>query len=113
MSPSPVVEYAVHGVWSHRLGVDVVAGLRARFADAPAAVIIDLHGMTDDDAASLPLWLAARRAAAAIRPTVPLALCMPATTVLETRLRRIGAERLPIFTTMPEARAAMAARIPA
>jgi hypothetical protein len=101
-----VAEIAVHGSWSHRLGLDVTAALRDCFADRPRIIIIDLHGMEDDDAASLPLWLAARRAANVLRPPVRLALCLPATTVLQVRLRRIGADHLPLYATMAEARAA-------
>ncbi|GAA4964229.1 hypothetical protein GCM10025331_65150 [Actinoplanes utahensis] len=104
-----VAEIAVHGSWSHRLGLDVTAALRDCFADRPSSIIIiDLHGMEDDDAASLPLWLAARRAANALRPPVRLALCLPTATILQIRLRRIGAHRLPLYTTMTEARAAAA-----
>ncbi|WP_433831118.1 hypothetical protein ACQP2E_12660 [Actinoplanes sp. CA-015351] len=60
-----------------------------------------------DDAASLPLLLAARRAASVLRPPVRLVLCQPAGTVLRTRLQRIGAGRLPLYATMDEARAAV------
>jgi hypothetical protein len=105
-SATAAAEIAVHGSWSHRLGLDVTAALRDCFADRPGDVIIDLHDMQDDDAASLPLWLAARRAASVHRPSVRLALCLPVATVLEIRLRRIGAQRLPLYATMIEARAA-------
>ena len=103
-----VAELAVHGSWPHRLGLDVTAALRGCFADRPSSIIIDLHGMEDDDAASLPLWLAARRAANVLRPPVQLALCLPAATILHIRLRRIGAHRLPLYATMIDARAAAA-----
>jgi hypothetical protein len=103
-----VAEIAVHGSWSHRLGLNVTAALRDCFADRPSIIIIDLHGMEDGDAASLPLWLAARRAANVIRPPVQLALCLPTATILQIRLRRIGADRLPLYATMIEARAAAA-----
>jgi hypothetical protein len=104
---SAVVEIAVRGLWSDTVGVDVSAALRSCLVDRPGGVIIDLHGMSDDRAASLPLWLAARRAAAGTRPPVPLALCLPATAVLRDRLRRIGARRLPMYATMMEARSAL------
>ncbi|MEV4280064.1 hypothetical protein [Actinoplanes xinjiangensis] len=103
-----MAEIAVHGSWSHQLGLDVTAALRDCFADRPGSLIIDLHGMEDDDAASLPLWLAARRAANVLRPPVQLALCLPAATNLQIRLRRIGAQRLPLYGNMIEARAAAA-----
>ncbi|MEU8655377.1 hypothetical protein [Actinoplanes philippinensis] len=86
----------------------MTAALRTCFADRPDIIVVDLHGLEDGDAASLPLWLAARRAAGVLRPPVQLALCLPAATVLQIRLRRIGAHRLPLYATMAEARAAAA-----
>ena len=106
-----MVEISVHDMWSRRLGLNVSARLGTRLANRPGAVIIDLLDLVDEDAASLPLWLAARRAAAVIRPPVPLALCLPATAVLEQRLRRICARRLPVFATRSEARTAMTNRL--
>ncbi|MFI5933786.1 hypothetical protein [Actinoplanes sp. NPDC051494] len=106
----PVAEVAVHGRWSRRLGLDVSAMVRDRLSRRPAAVIIDLYGLIDEDAASLPLWLAVRRAAAAVRPPIHVALCLPTTAALDRRLRRIGARRLPMFATMAQARAAMTDR---
>jgi hypothetical protein len=100
-------EIGVHGRWSYRLGADVSAGIRRRLRDRPTALIIDLGDLIDPDGASLPLWLATRRACAVVRPPIGLALCLPNTTTLDRRLRRIGAQRLPRFTTMPEARTAM------
>lgn len=107
------VEISVRGVWSRRLGVDIAAGLRERFAGRPGAVIVDLSALVDDDAASLPLWLAARRVAAVIRPPVLLALCLPDGAVLAQRLWRIGAHRLPVFATKSEARATVTNLLPA
>ncbi len=100
-------EIEVHGRWSYRLGAEVTDGIRDRLREHPAALIIDLGDLVDPDGASLPLWLATRRACAVVRPPVGLALCLPNTTMLDRRLRRIGAQRLPRFTTMPEARTAM------
>ena len=102
-----LVEIAVHGSWSHTLGLDVSAALRDAFAGRPGAIIVDLHGLSDDEAVSLPLWLAARRAAAVIRPPVRLMLCLPTATVLQQRLQYIGAQRLPMYATMSEARTAV------
>jgi hypothetical protein len=48
--------------------MDVTAALRDGFADRPRIVIIDLHGMEDDDVASLPLWLAPRRERSSASP---------------------------------------------
>jgi hypothetical protein len=56
--------------------MDMTAALRDGFADRHRVVIIDLHGMEDDDAASLPLWLAPRRAANVLRYHLPLCVTM-------------------------------------
>jgi hypothetical protein len=105
--PAPVtaaIEIAVHGRWSRHLGDEVTAEIRRCFAERPPAVIIDLAGLIDPDGASVPLWLAARRASTVVRPPVRLALCLPPGTVLDRRLHRIDAHRLPRFATVAEAR---------
>jgi hypothetical protein len=102
-----LTEIGVHGRWSYHLGAEVSADIRRRLLERPAAMIIDLCDLSDPDGASLALWLATRRACTVVRPSVGLALCLPNTTRLDRRLRRIDANRLPRFTTMPEARAAM------
>jgi anti-sigma regulatory factor (Ser/Thr protein kinase) len=108
-----VVELAVHGRWSQRLGVDVSAGVRKCLAEHPVAVIADLHDMGDPKAASVAIWLAARRAGTALQPPVPLVLSLSPGTVLADRLERLGVRRyLPMFATMPEARASVADRRP-
>jgi anti-sigma regulatory factor (Ser/Thr protein kinase) len=108
-----VVEMAVHGRWSQRLGMDVSTGIRKCLAEHPAAVIADLRDMSDPDGASMPMWLATRRAGIVMQPPVPLALCLPTATMLDRRLRRLGAQHPPpVFTTMPEARAAVISRLP-
>jgi hypothetical protein len=104
--PFRPIEMEVHGRWSHRLGVEVSADIRRRLRQRPTQLIIDLRGLIDPDGASLALWLATRRVCSAMRPQVALALCLPATTTLDRRLRRIDATRLARFTTMPGARAA-------
>jgi histidine kinase-like protein len=107
-----VVEMAVHGRWSQRLGMDVSTGIRKCLAEQPAAIIADLRDMGDPDGASMALWLAARRAAVVMQPPVRLVLCLPTATMLDRRLRRLGSpQRLPVFVTMPEARAAVISRL--
>ncbi|WP_203843366.1 hypothetical protein [Winogradskya humida] len=105
-----LIEIGVHGRWSYELGADVSAGIRQQLAERPSAMIIDLCELLDADGTSLALWLATRRACTAIRPPIALALCLPGKTMLERRLRRIDTNRLPRFTTMCEARAAMIKR---
>lgn len=106
-----VAEIEVHGAWSRSLGTEITRRLREHLAARPAALIVDLHHLLDPDAASVPLWLAARRTTSVLRPPVQLALCLPATTPLEQRLHRLSPHRLPIFTTMPQARTAIADRL--
>ncbi|MEV6600094.1 hypothetical protein AB0M36_25055 [Actinoplanes sp. NPDC051346] len=80
---------------------------------APSGVIADLYDLGDPDGASMPLWLATRRAAIVLQPPEQLALCLPTTSGLDRPLRRADAQRqLPLFATTPETRAAVAARPP-
>ncbi|WP_212994830.1 ATP-binding protein [Actinoplanes auranticolor] len=106
-----VVEMAVHGRWSQRLGMDVSTAIRKCLAEHPAAVIADLRDTDDPDGASMPMWLAAGRAGIVMQPPVPLALCLPTATMLDRRLRRLGAQHPSVFTTMPEARTAVISRL--
>ncbi|WP_157411495.1 hypothetical protein [Actinoplanes rectilineatus] len=106
-----VAELEVHGPWSRRLGTEITQRLREHLATRPAALIVDLHHLVDPDAASLPLWLAARRTTSVLRPPIQLALCLPVTALLEQRLQRLSPRRLPIFATMPEARTALVDRM--
>jgi anti-sigma regulatory factor (Ser/Thr protein kinase) len=108
-----VVEMAVHGRWSQRLGMDVSSGVRKCLAEHPSAVIADLHDMGDPDGASVALWIAGRRAATALQPPVQLVLCVPPEAPLAHRLQRVGAGGyLPVFPTMCAARAAVGSRLP-
>lgn len=103
-----IAEISVYGRWSHRLGMQVCAGIRACLANPPAAVIADLTELIDPDGASMPLWLATRKAVRAVRPPLWLALCLPPDGVLHRRLQRLGPHHLQVFATMPEVRAAAA-----
>ncbi|GIF01840.1 ATP-binding protein [Paractinoplanes rishiriensis] len=108
-----LVEIAVHGRWARGLGADVSAAIGKCLAEPPAAVITDLHDLGDPDAASLPLWLAARRAVSLLHPCMPFAVCLPTATALNRRLRQVAAARhLPLFATMAEARTCVIRRLP-
>jgi hypothetical protein len=107
-----MIEIAVHGRWSRRMCLDVHALLRECLADRPSAIIVDLHDLSDLDAASAGVWLANARAASAGQPPTQLVLTMPPTRRLAGRLRRVGAVRhLRIFVTVEQARAAVLTRI--
>lgn len=108
-----VVEVTVHGRWDRALWHDAGVALGKCFAEQPAAVIVDLHDMGDPQAASAAAWWMVGMRGADLRPTVQLALCLPAATALSARLHRLNARRyLPVYASMPEARAAITARLP-
>jgi hypothetical protein len=108
-----VIEMEVRGRWTRRLSMDVYLALRECMAEHPSAIIVDLHGLDDLDAASTAMWVAASRAASTLQPPAQLALCLPPTRQLTSHLRRLGAVRfLPIHATMKQARAAVASRLP-
>lgn len=104
-----VQEIAVRGRWSRRLCLDIYSVLRKCIVEHPSAIIVDLHELSDLDAQSAPMWMAAARASTLVQPHVQLVLAMPPTRQLAHRLRRLGATRtLPIFVSVEKARAAVA-----
>ena len=98
-----VVEVSVHGRWSDQLGEQVTAALRMCLAGPLTSVLVDLHGLSDPDGVSMPFWTAISQDAAPVQ----VALCLPAPSTLDTRLRH-GAGRPLTYRTMTEARTAMA-----
>jgi hypothetical protein len=108
-----MIEIEVRGRWCRSLSMDVYCALRDCLAEHPLAIIIDLHGLIDVDAASTAMWLAAGHAVKRLHPPAQLALCLPPTRQLASRMRRLGAVRfLSIHATMKQARAATAGRLP-
>jgi hypothetical protein len=108
-----MMEIEVRGRWSRRLCLDVFHALRECMAEHPCAIVIDLQQLRDLDAASATMWLAASRAARALRPQVHLVLSVPPTRHLAGHLRQLGAVRfLPLYATAKQARAAIAGRLP-
>ncbi|MFC6566514.1 ATP-binding protein [Actinoplanes utahensis] len=111
-SDTTLVEIGVHGRWSRSLGADVSAAIGKCLAEPPAGIIADLYDLGDPDAASMPLWLAARRAVSAVQPAVQFALCLPTATALNRRLRRTDVvPHVFLFATLAEARAAVTRRL--
>src|SRR3954453_10430747 len=88
-----VVEMAVHGHWTRRLGIQTSTGLRKCLAEQPGAVIADLRALSDPHGLSVSLWFAVRRTAVALDPPVEVVLCTLPGTQLTERLRRLGARR--------------------
>jgi anti-sigma regulatory factor (Ser/Thr protein kinase) len=106
-----VVEMAVHGEWSQRLGDQVSAGLRLCLAGPSASIIMDLQHVGDPYGVSMPFWLAAWRQGRLEMSPVHLAFCLPTTTALSRRLRNLRGPQPRVFTTVPEARIAIAERL--
>ncbi|MFI7602285.1 ATP-binding protein [Actinoplanes sp. NPDC049681] len=79
----------------------------------PATLVIDLQAMADPRAASVPTWINAQRTGQETDPAVRVVVSASPDSALAQRLQRLGAERfLPVFASMPSARAAAAQRLP-
>ena len=108
-----LVELTVHGRWSRRLQVEATRAINKCFAECPGAVIVDLGPLEDPAAASASTWWAAAMRGAEREPAVQVALIVPPTAALATRLHRLGAKYyLPVYAGMAEARAAVHSRLP-
>jgi anti-sigma regulatory factor (Ser/Thr protein kinase) len=100
-----VIGLAVRGDWHPHLGATVALEIGRCLAERPAAITIDVTEVTDPAAASMPVWLSATQAAAMADPPARLALCLPASSALATRLGQAGVQRyLPVFGSPAEAR---------
>lgn len=107
------MELAVHARWSPAVATELRTGIHKCLAEHPVAVLIDLHDLGDPQGHSAPMWLAAYHAGTIPEPPVRLALCVPPSTLLAGRLRRIGVPHfLPMYASMPEARSALARSLP-
>jgi anti-sigma regulatory factor (Ser/Thr protein kinase) len=101
---------AVHGSCNERSLPRLDAVVHKCLAEHPPALVLDLHQLDDPAAASASLWLAVTRTAESMRPPVRLAACLPPGAALAARLDQLGAtEFVPIFGTVPQARAALTA----
>jgi len=109
---SAVVEMTVHGRWSQQLGSQAAATLQLCLAGPTVSIIVDLHSMGDSNGMSRSFWVAAARAARFGPSPFQLALCLPPRTMLNYRLRHSEGHQPLMFATMPEARQAVAGRLP-
>jgi len=108
-----VIEVAVQGRWSPSLRVEAWTAVTKCFVEHPLAVIVDLHDLDDPLASSAPAWWTMSTTGARMSPPVSVVVCLPPAAALTARLNRLGAKRfLPVFTTMPDARTAVASRLP-
>jgi len=108
-----VIEVAVQGRWSPSLRVEAWTAVTKCFVEHPLAVIVDLHDLDDPLASSAPAWWTMSMTGTRMSPPVSVVVCLPQPTALTARLNRLGAKRyLPVFTTLPAARTAVASRLP-
>ncbi|GAB1640837.1 ATP-binding protein [Krasilnikovia sp. MM14-A1259] len=106
-----LAEVAVSGRWDAGLKTTVAEVLCACLVAEPAGVIVDLHDLSDPAGASAALWGAARLWGAQTPPAVPVVVCLPTAAPLAAILTRCGARwHLPVFGSVPEARAVLKAR---
>ena len=103
----------VAGPWDRDLWQATTRMLRHCLAARPEALIVDLSGLDDPAARSAPVWMTARRTAAALTPTVPMALCIPPDLPLADWMQRLGSPcHLPVYARVRQARVAIAGRLP-
>jgi anti-sigma regulatory factor (Ser/Thr protein kinase) len=107
-----VVEMTVHGPWSQHLGGQVAAIMRLCLPGPAASIIVDLHDLGDPHGLSLRFWSAMSREARLAAAPAQLALCVPTTTTLDSRLRQPNEHEPLVYATIPEARTAIAGRLP-
>jgi hypothetical protein len=110
---SSLLTLAVHGTWGRRLSQDTYTAVRKCLSEHPAALLIDLLALADPHADSAPTWVTARRLGVPMMPPVEVMVCVPEDTRLANRLQRLGAGRvLPMYHSMPRARAAVTEQLP-
>ncbi|WP_143162536.1 ATP-binding protein [Couchioplanes caeruleus] len=103
-----MVEVTVSGRWDRWLQEATAPMLRGCLAAHPAAIILDLHDLGDPRGASAPLWRAIRLCGAQMQSPVPVVACLPIQAPLAGALRRRGGRRvLPLYPSVPEARAVL------
>ncbi|WP_229076764.1 ATP-binding protein [Actinoplanes sp. DH11] len=96
----------VRGPWTGETWQRTARTLRKCFAEHPAGLVLDLSGLEDDAARSVPTWLHAYRTGAAMEPPVRVAVCAPAGPGLGGRLARLN-RSLPICSSLGQAREAL------
>jgi len=104
---------SVRGAWGLSVREMAMTTLDRCLSQHPEALIIDLSELDDPACASAATWLAAQCSAAARRPAVQLALCIPPRLPLADRLQRLGSRgHLPVYARVRQARVAIAGRLP-
>ena len=104
-----VMVVAVCGSWSRPLSREAFLALKKALSGHPAALVVDLSALDDPHATSAATWTTVRRVADAMEPPVQLVACVPPSSVLADRMRRLGsAYVLPMFADRDRARRAVA-----
>ena len=106
------VEVAARGTWSPRLGDQVSAAVRMCLAGPCASMILDLRELDDTQSRSVPFWLAMWRETRFANAPAQIAFCVPAPTALSRHFQFLPGPQPRVFATMPEARTALAGRLP-
>ncbi|WP_305789186.1 ATP-binding protein [Symbioplanes lichenis] len=85
-----VIDIAVRGPWTDTTGPAVATVVRQCLAERPAGVVVDVTGLDDGGAVSVPVWVKAAEAAGATEPPTRFVLCSSPGTALTTALDRAG-----------------------
>ena len=108
-----VVLLTVSGRWDRAMWTLTTERLNKCLAEHPEALIVDLTELDDPTGSSAPTWMAAQQSAAAMAPSVQLALCIPPDLPLADRMQRLGVRHyLPVYARVRQARVAIASRLP-
>ncbi|MFI5933350.1 hypothetical protein [Actinoplanes sp. NPDC051494] len=95
-----IVVLTASGRWDPAMRHQSVTVLRECLAGRPEGLIIDLTGLDDRAALSVPIWAEARHLGSAILPPVPVVYCVTPHTGLAQAL-------VPVHPTVGQAHAAL------
>ncbi|BFU42456.1 ATP-binding protein [Krasilnikovia sp. MM14-A1004] len=108
-----LTEVELHGRWDPHLKASAAHVLRTCLVGQPAGIIADLHDLADPGGESAPLWCAAHTWGAHTPSLVPVVVCLPTAAPLAALITcRAARWNLPVYASLPEARAALRSRAP-
>jgi hypothetical protein len=84
-----VIDISLRGPWTDATATAAATVVRQCLAERPAGLVVDVTGLEDDGAASVPVWVAAHAAAG---PATRFVLCSTPGTPLTAALDRAGIE---------------------
>ncbi|MEU4421663.1 ATP-binding protein [Actinoplanes sp. NPDC024001] len=107
---SSAITVVVHGDWGRHLQQATHVAIRKCLVEHPATLFLDLSYLSDPRAGSVTMWMGAGRRGEGMSPPVQVIACIPESSAISRRLRRLGSARfLPMFATLAQCRAAAAA----